>query len=399
MPSRLLITLLSLSFAAVAVAEEAPIRIGVIGPFSAKSSSDMGESLRGGARVLEAELNQMGGVMGRKIELVERDDQANPEIGVAMAKELIQKEKVVAVVGFANTGVALPSSKVFQDAKVPLIITGATGAVITRQAMPPAVPDSYVFRIAASDALQPVAMLNDVLDRRKINQIAVLHDDSPYGTFGRDSLLAEMKKRGIAPLETASFKVGDQDMSNQISKVKQSGAHVIMLYCLPLEAAAVANSMRRAHLDIPLIGSWTLSHRGFAQQAGGNAEGARMPVTFIENEASTRSSAFSLAYQRLLGVKNIPSAVTAAQTYDALRILTLAIMQANSVEPVKIKHALEDLKYDATSTVISRYRKPFSSTDHEAITQNMIFMGEIRQGRVTYAYKEDAKSGLIVRTK
>lgn len=396
---RLMFSVLAVCLAVSAKAEEAPIRIGVIGPFSAKSSVDMGESIRGGARVFQADLNQMGGVLGRKVELVERDDQANPETGVAMAKELVNKDKVVAVVGFANTGVAMQAAKVFQDAKIPLIISGATGAAVTKQYMPPAHPDSYIFRVAGSDALQPVVMLNDVIDKRKLTQIAVLHDDSPYGVFGRDSLLAELKKRGISAVATESFKVGDQDMTAQVSHAKQAGAQVIMLYCLPVEAAAVANSMRKVRVDLPLVGSWTLSQKSFAQQAGSQAEGARMPVTYIENEASIRSSAFTLAYQRLNGVKHIPSAVAAAQTYDALRILSLAIMQANSVDADKIKAALEDMKYDATSTVITRYRKPFSKNDHEAITQNMLFMGEIRQGRVAFAYKEDASSGLIVRTK
>ncbi|MFZ6864320.1 ABC transporter substrate-binding protein [Undibacterium sp. Ji67W] len=390
--------LIGASLTSVSFAGEAPIRIGIIGPFSAKSSLDMGESIRGGARVFESDLNQIGGVLGRKIELVERDDQAKPEVGVAMAKELIEKEKVVAVVGFANTGVALQSAPVFQNAKIPLIISGATGAKVTQQFMPPAVPNSYIFRVAASDSLQPVSMLNDVIDKRKLNQIAILHDETPYGQFGKDSLIAEMKRRNLTPVAVESFKIGDVDMSKQVLHAKQMGAQIIVTYCLANEAAAVANSMGKLRANIPLVGSWILSHHGFIEQAGANAEGARMPVTFIENE-STRSDSFVLSYLRLNNAKRIPSAVAAAQTYDALRILSLAIMQANSTVPEKIKNALEDMKYDATSTVVTRYKKPFSKTDHEAITQNMLFMGEVRRGKVTYAYKEDEKSSLIVRKK
>ncbi|MFZ6687293.1 ABC transporter substrate-binding protein [Undibacterium sp. SXout11W] len=390
--------LLSASATSVSFADQTPIRIGIIGPFSAKSSLDMGESIRGGARVFESDLNQIGGVLGRKIVLVERDDQAKPEVGVAMAKELIEKEKVVAVVGFANTGVALQSAPVFQNAKIPLIISGATGAKVTQQFMPPAVPNSYIFRVAASDSLQPVSMLNDVIDKRKLNQIAILHDETPYGQFGKDSLIAEMKRRNLTPVAVESFKIGDVDMSKQVLHAKQMGAQIIVTYCLANEAAAVANSMGKVRANIPLVGSWILSHHGFIEQAGANAEGARMPVTFIENE-STRSDSFVLSYLRLNNAKRIPSAVAAAQTYDALRILSLAIMQANSTAPEQIKNALEDMKYEATSTVVTRYKKPFSKTDHEAITQNMLFMGEVRRGKVTYAYKEDEKSSLIVRKK
>ncbi|MFZ6773772.1 ABC transporter substrate-binding protein [Undibacterium sp. SXout7W] len=396
--SSLLVTLL-LSCSVLAQAEDATIRIGVIGPFTGKSSTDMGESLRGGARVFLQDINQIGGILGRKIELVERDDLAKPEVGVAMAKELIEKEKVVAVVGFANTGVAIPAAKVFQDAKIPLIISVATGANITKQYMPPAVPVSYIFRVSASDSLQPAAILKDAIDKRKLTQIAILHDDTPYGQFGKDNMMAELQKRKISPVLVESFKIGDQDMTAQLTRARQAGAQIVALYCLSSEAAMVANGINKIKWNVPLTGSWTLSQHSFAELAGANAEGARMPVTFIENESSNRSSSFSASYVRYNNVKSIPSAVAAAQTYDALRILSLAIMQANSTDPEQIRLALEDMKYDATSTVITRYKKPFSKTDHEAIVQNMIFMGEVRKGRVNYAYKEDANSGLIVRTK
>ncbi len=223
-------------------------------------------------------------------------------------------------------------------------------------------------------------MLNDVIDKRKLNQIAILHDETPYGQFGKDSLIAEMKRRNLTPVAVESFKIGDVDMSKQVSHAKQMGAQIIVTYCLANEAAAVANSMGKVRANIPLVGSWILSHHGFIEQAGANAEGARMPVTFIENE-STRSDSFVLSYLRLNNAKRIPSAVAAAQTYDALRILSLAIMQANSTAPEQIKNALEDMKYEATSTVVTRYKKPFSKTDHEAITQNMLFMGEVRVGK------------------
>ena len=210
--------------------------------------------------------------------------------------------------------------------------------------------------------------------------------------------MAEMKTRKLVPVAVESVKVGETDMQKQVASAKAAGAQIIILYCLPNEAIAIANSLSRARVNIPLAGSWVLSQHTFAEQAGGNAEGVRMPITFIENE-STRSNGFVLSYLRINNVKHIPSAVSAAQTYDALRILSLAIMQANSTVPSEIKAALENMKYEATSTIVTRYKKPFSSSDHEAITQNMLFMGEVRHGKVSYAYKEDASSSLISRTR
>ncbi|MEM4989298.1 ABC transporter substrate-binding protein [Collimonas sp. H4R21] len=397
--SSVIFCLMTLGFYTNAFAELPPIKIGIIGPVTGKSSEDMGQSIVGGARVFLADINQIGGVMGRRIELVERDDQAKPELGVAMAKELIEKEKVVAVVGFGNTGVALPAAKIFQEAKIPLIVTGATGAAITKSFMPPAYPVSYVFRSGTNDALQPIVILNDVIDRRKIDKIALLHDDSPFGQFAKQNILAELERRKIKPVLVESFKVGDIDMTIQLQHAKENGAQAIVLYCLGPEGAMVVKSAEKLKLKLPMVGPWTLSQQTFIDKSGAAAEGTRTSVTFIENDLSSVSNQFSLTYRNINKVNHIPSAMVAAQTYDALRLLTLALFQANSVDGSKIKDALENLQVHTTSTIVSRYYKPFSPTDHEAITLNMIVMGEIANGKVVYAYKEDANRGSIARVK
>ena len=111
--------------AATAFAAE-PIKIGVDGPFTGGSSS-MGVSMRDGVRLAADEINKAGGVLGRQIQLVERDDEAKNERGAQIAQELINKEKVVAVVGYINTGVGLASERFFQDAKIPVMNNVATG--------------------------------------------------------------------------------------------------------------------------------------------------------------------------------------------------------------------------------------------------------------------------------
>src|SRR5690349_3437131 len=118
-----------------------PIKIGVSGPFTGGSSS-MGVSMRDGVRLAADEINKAGGVLGRPIQLVERDDEAKNERGVQIAQELINKERVTAVVGYINTGVALASQRFFQDAKIPVMNNVATGSVITQQFADQ--PENYV---------------------------------------------------------------------------------------------------------------------------------------------------------------------------------------------------------------------------------------------------------------
>lgn len=130
-----------------------PIKIAVTGPFSG-SSSPMGLSMLAGVRLAIEEMNFGGGLFGRSLLLIERDDKADPATGKQVVEALIKQDKVVAGLGFANTGVALAAQKLYQDAKIPVINNVATGGNITRQFMPPEYPDNYIFRNAASDDIQ-----------------------------------------------------------------------------------------------------------------------------------------------------------------------------------------------------------------------------------------------------
>jgi len=101
------------------------IKIGVSGPYTGGSSS-MGVSMRDGVRLATDEINKAGGILGKKIQLIERDDEAKNERGVQIAQELINKEQVVATVGFINTGVAQAAQRFYQEAKIPVMNNVAT---------------------------------------------------------------------------------------------------------------------------------------------------------------------------------------------------------------------------------------------------------------------------------
>ncbi len=123
-----------------------PIRIGLSGSFSG-GSSPMGESMRNGVRLAVQEINAIGGIHGRPIELLERDDQASNEIGARIADQLTAA-KVVATIGIVNTGVGLASIDAYQKARIPLIVAVSTGPALTRKYAPPASPANFIFRVS-----------------------------------------------------------------------------------------------------------------------------------------------------------------------------------------------------------------------------------------------------------
>jgi len=375
------------------------IKIGVSGPFTG-GSSPMGVSMREGVKIAIEEINKNGGVLGRKLVAVERDDEAKNERGVQIAEELINKEKVVAAVGFINTGVAQAAQRLYEDAKIPVMNNVATGSILTKQFLPPEYPDNFIFRNSANDSIQAPMIVEEAVVRRKFTKVAILADSTNYGTLGKDDLLKALSAKNITPVAVEKFNIKDVDMTAQLLKAKEAGAEVILTYGIGPELAQIANGMVKLGWKVPMIGSWTLSLSNFIDNAGPNGEGARMPQTFIQEPNTPKRKAFIEAYLKNVKPKNgrIESPVSAAQAYDSVYLLAAAIKQAGSTDGKQIKDALENLK-DKVDGVVTVYNKPFNKDDHEAITMNIPVFGEVKGGKVVYAYEEDSKKGADLRLK
>jgi branched-chain amino acid transport system substrate-binding protein len=374
-----------------------PIKIGVDGPFTGGSSS-MGVSMRDGVRLATEEINKAGGVLGRKIVLVERDDEAKNERGVQIAQELINKEKVAATVGYINTGVSLASQRFFQEAKIPVMNNVSTGSVVTHQFDDQ--PDNYIFRNAAHDSIQAPMIVEEAITRRKFKKVAILADSTNYGQLGRADLEKALEQKGVKPVAVEKFNIKDVDMTAQLLKAKEAGADAVLTYGIGPELAQIANGMTKLGWKVPIIGSWTLSMANFIDNAGPGGEGARMPQTFIQEATTPKRKAFIENYLKTFKPKNnrIDSPVSAAQGYDSIYLLAAAIKQAGSTDGPKIKAALEDLKAPVEG-VVTTYNKPFSKGDHDAITANIPVFGEVKGQRVVYAYPDDQKQASQVRVK
>ena len=385
------------AFAVVSAMAADPIKVGVSGPFTGGSSS-MGVSMRDGVRMATDEINKAGGVLGRQILLIERDDEAKNERGVQIAQELINKENVAATVGFINTGVALAAQRFYQEAKIPVMNNVATGSLVTHQFDDQ--PDNYIFRNAAHDSIQAPMIVEEAVVRRGFKKVAVLADSTNYGQLGRADLEKALDLKGIKPVAVEKFNVKDVDMTAQLLKAKEAGAEVILTYAIGPELAQIANGMTKLGWKVPMIGSWTLSMANFIDNAGPGGEGARMPQTFIQAPTTPKRQSFIISYLKTFSPKNerIDSPVSAAQGYDSVYLLAAAIKQAGSTDGPAIKAALENLK-SPVEGVVTTYNKPFSKTDHEAITMNIPVFGEVKGQRVVYAYPDDQKKASEVRVK
>ena len=390
----------SLQAAAQAPAPPAPpadrttIRIGLIFPLTG-GSADMGNSARVGAQVAVNEINEVGGYLGRKLQLVIRDDEANADVGLRHAEDLVLKEKVTATIGFCNTGVAMKALDVFQKNKHLLFVTCATGTAIT--AKYPA-QESFIFRTAARDQLQTQFLVDEIVNR-KLKKVALLVDTSGYGDAGLKDLEAALEKAGLKAHMVVRFKVGVKTLTDEMKQLKDSGADALIGWTVGPEQGVILSSRAAAGWKVPQFGPWGLSHASAFAASGGAVENAMMVQTVLPNPTMERNSNFLRGYAKLSKEQPIGSMMSASQTYDAMHLLLRGIFASKGdLSGPALKTALENLKQPYRG-VVTTYDQPFSASDHDAISSNMLWLGTWRGGERTYTYAEDAARATIIRRK
>ena len=375
-------------------AATAPLKIGVIGPFTG-GSADFGVPMRNGIAQAVDEINAVGGYLGRKLELVIKDDQGSPDAGLKVSEELVA-EKVVATIGFCNTGVAAKSLQTYQKARLPLIIPCATGSPLT--AKYPG-PESYIFRTSARDAIQVPFVIEDIT-RRGWKKVAIFADTSGYGEAGLKDIEAALKAKNLSAVQITRFALGVKDLSEELKTARAAGADVIFSMTVGPENAAIANSRKAIGWKVPQVGAWPLSFPFFIDGAKDAAEGALMAQTFIAEPSNERRAAFLTGYARKYKVNNIPVPMAAAQGYDAVYILLYSLfgIRDGTLSGPAIKAAMETTQR-VYYGVVATYERPFTVNDKDAITPNMLVMGMVKNGAVTFAYPQDAKRNLFVQRK
>ncbi|MEJ5989146.1 ABC transporter substrate-binding protein [Ramlibacter sp. PS3R-8] len=371
-----------------------PIRIGLIFPLTG-GSADMGNSARIGAQVAVDEINQVGGYLGRKFELVIRDDKADPDTGLAHAKELVEKEKVNFNIGFCNTGVAMKALDVFQTNKSILVVTCATGTAIT--AKYPAA-DSYIFRTSARDSLQTQFLVDQIVNRG-LSKVALLVDTSGYGEAGLKDLEAALARAKLKPQAVVRFKVGVKNLDEEMQQLKASGADSLIGWTVGPEEGVISASRAAVNWKVPQYGPWGLSHASAFTVSGGKVEGSMMVQTVLPNIFMERNSTFLRNYAKISKEAPIGSMMSAAQTYDSVYLMLRAMFDSKGdLSSAGLKKALENPS-GTYRGVVTTYERAFSPADHDAISANMLWLGTWKNSERAYAFKDDERKASIIRRK
>ena len=372
-----------------------PLRVGFICPQTG-GSADFGNSARLGAELAVKEINEVGGFLGRPLELVVRDDKANPDEGRRVSEDLVLKEKVAYTVGFCNTGVALKSLDVFQTHQHLLMVPVATGSALT--AKYPAA-ESFIFRMSPRDTLQADFLVRDAVQRRGHKRIALFADKTGYGDGGLADLTKFLAAQNLQPVYVARYDLGVGSLVDEVKAAQAAGADAIIAYSVGPELATLATSRQTAHFNGPLYAPWPMSFRTVWDKSHGAAEGAMMVQSIVPDLSNERRMSFIARLKRQAGDQPVSSLMAAAQSYDAVHLMLRALFQTKGdTHGPALKAALEDL-HQPYAGVVTTHDGPFSAQDHDAFTINMIWLATWRNGSLQFVYSDDAKKAAVMRRK
>jgi branched-chain amino acid transport system substrate-binding protein len=352
---------------ALPAAAQEPIKIGHVAALSG-ASAQSGEAITRGLTIAIDEINAKGGLLGRKLELVQRDDESVPPKGVVAARELISKEKVVAMFGGIDTPVALACVPVVNKEKVPYMAVWAAGTGITRNGADP----NFVFRVSAVDVLVDVKLLDYANKKFGSKKPGLMLINNPWGASNEQGLVAADKDNAaveIAGIE--KFENNDVDMTPQLTRLKEKGADSIILVVNTPPGAQMMKSRERMGWTVPVVSHWGISGGRFPELAGPTAGDAHFVQTYsffgkLNPTGERVLAALKKKYPAVKGPEDIFAPVGTANAYDAMHLLGLAIAQAGSTDGDKIREALESLN-GKLEGLIKTYDKPFSKANHDAL--------------------------------
>lgn len=363
-----------------ALAQES-IKIGLVTALSGQSAL-AGEAITRGLAVAIDEINAKGGLLGgRKLELVRRDDEANPAKGVVAARELIFKEKVAVLFGGLDTPVSMAIVPVVNQEKVPFVGPWAAGTGITKNGANP----NYAFRVSAVDEIVNVGMLDYAQKTFKGSKFGLILVNNPWGESNEKGLNAALAAKGLKPVGVEKFEPSDVDVVPQLTRLKAAGADTLFLVGNVGPSAQVVKSLDRMGWQVPIVSHWGPAGGRFTELAGPNGKNVHFVQTysFFGKQSPVGEkviAALKARYPAIKGPDDITPAVGVANAYDGMMLAALAIQAAGSTDGDAVRQGF--YKIGRYQGLIKTYDKPFSPAVHDAIASTDYVWAQFIDNRI-----------------
>ena len=332
------------------------------------------------ARMIVDDINKNGGINGMKVELIVKDTGSKPENAISFAKQLIEEENVVAIIGPSGSGETMAIKDICQKAQTPLLSCAAADSIVNPLAR-------YVFKTPQNTSMV-VEWLFKTMKKKGISKIGVVTSNTGFGKDGKANLEKIAPEYGITIVISEEYDKDATDLTALMTKVNAAGVQAVVNWSVEPAQSIVPKNMKQLDMKVPLYLSHGFGNIGYVQAAGEAAEGIVFPCgrLLIANELPNTNPQkkllikYSSDYKKLY--KEEPSTF-GGHAYDALLILKTAIENAKSTDKDKIVDAIEKIKnLSGTAGIFN-----FSETDHNGLTMDALEMLTVKNGKFTI-YKE-----------
>ncbi|CAN5666004.1 ABC transporter substrate-binding protein [soil metagenome] len=310
----------------------------VIGQFASLTGSKatFGINSDNGVKLAVDDVNKAGGLLGKQIKLVTEDNQGKPSETQTVVQKLINRDKVIAIIGEVASSNSKAGAPICQQNKIPMISPASTNPEVTNIG-------DYIFRVCFIDPFQATVMSKFAINSLKVKKVAVLIDQkNAYSTGLADNFIKTFKSMGGEIIEEQKYSEGDKDFKAQLTSIKSKNPDAVFIPGYFTEVGLIAIQAREIGLIVPLFGSdgWE-SEKLTEGKAKDALEGSFFSTHVSTEDPSPKIQDFLKRYREKYNAE--PDAM-AFLGYDAAALLFDAIKRANSTEGQKIRDEIAKTK-------------------------------------------------------
>jgi branched-chain amino acid transport system substrate-binding protein len=351
-----------------------PIKIGAILSVTGPASF-LGAPEAKTLEMLVAETNKKGGVLGHKVELIVKDSGASPEKAFSFAKQLIDEEKVFAIIGPSTSGETMKIKGIAEAGKTILLSCAAAEAIVNPVAQ-------WVFKTPQKDS-DAVIKIFQQMKKMKISKIGVLSGNDGFGNAGKGQIEKLAPEHGITIAANEVYDAKASDLTAEVTKIKAANVQAIINWSVVPAQAIVIKNARQIGLKIPIFQSHGFGNIKYVEAAGAAAEGVMFPagrllVADVLPKGHPQKEVL-VQYKRnyMSFCQGEECSTFGGHAYDAYTILVKAIENAKSTDKEAVRTAIENLKgFVGTGGIFN-----FSPTDHNGLNVDAFEMLTVKNGK------------------
>ncbi len=310
------------------------IKIGEVGSMSG-SEATFGLSTHEGISLAVKEQNAKGGIKGKKIELINLDNQGKPEEAAVATTKLVTQDKVMAILGEVASSRSMAMAPIAQQNKVPMISPSSTNPKVTEIG-------NYIFRVCFIDPFQGKVMAKFAAEQLKAKRVAILRDVKSDYSVGLSNFFTEaFKQSGGEIVVDQSYSSGEVDFNSQLTSIRAKKPDAIFIPGYYTEVGLIAKQARKLGIKAPLLGGDGWDSTKLFEIGGKSLNNSYFSNHYSQEDQAPSVQNFIKSYKS--EYNKVPDGL-AAMGYDAAKVLFAAMEKTKSLASTEIRDAIAQTK-------------------------------------------------------